>query len=137
MAVLLERHTAISAELFQAGETLYVFQSRYPASLRASRLRQSVAGRQLREKHALLPVSEGAIALDDDMLLVRALETTWEPDFFDRLVEDVATEEDHLIALVAPASKNILCPYDGGMDVFVHSMPPSALNLRFANWMPR
>jgi hypothetical protein len=133
---LLRRHTQVASELFAPGEPVYVFQSRYPESRRQLKAKHSVAGRQLRETSALFPVSPGTVGRkDDDILTTRALETTWKPDFFDRLVEEVANEQEVLVALAAPSSKNVYCPYDGGMDIFAFSLAPSQLENKFSSWL--
>lgn len=84
----------------------------------------------------MLQVNAGVLAKeDDDTLITRALETTWKPDFYDRLVREVASEQECLIALAAPDSKNIYCPYDGGMDVFSFSVTPAELEKKFPTWL--
>jgi hypothetical protein len=84
----------------------------------------------------MLRVSAGATATeDDDILVTRALETTWKPDFYDRLVREVANEQECLVALAAPSSKNVYCPYDGGMDIFVFSNTTSQLEKKFSAWL--
>lgn len=86
----------------------------------------------------MLPVNTGAVAIeDDDILVTRALVTTWKPDFYDRLVREVACEHECLVSLVAPRSKNVYCPYDGGMDIFVFSHTPSELERRFPTWLSK
>lgn len=135
MRELVARHSQVASELFVFGEPLYVFQSRYPASKRRSRATFAVAGRQLREASLTLPVSAGVVSEDNEVLVTRGLETTWKPDFFDRLVAEVATEQERHVALVAPSSKNVYCPYDGGMDIFAFSTTPAALEKKFSSWL--
>jgi len=133
---LLKRHVRVADELFTSGEPLYVFQSRYPVSRRELKETHSVAGRQLREANLMLQVNPGALATEDDNVLVtRALVTTWRPDFYDRLVREVASEQECLVALAAPGSKNVYCPYDGGMDIFTFSVTPAALEKKFPTWL--
>ncbi len=133
---LVRRHSQVATALFEPGELLYVFKSRYSVSRRQLRAKQAVAGRQLRETGVLLPVNPGAAATDDsDILITRALVTKWKPDFYDRLVWEVAVEEESLVALVAPGSRNVYCPYDGGMDIFSFSVAPSQLAKQFSAWM--
>ena len=135
-AELLRRHSLVTAELFSPGERLYVFQSRFPVSRRQLRQKHAVAGRQLREASVMLAVNTGTVATeDDDILVTRALETKWKPDFYERLVTEVASERESLVALAAPNSKNVYCPYDGGMDVFSFSVSPSDLEKKFSGWL--
>jgi hypothetical protein len=132
---LVRRHGQVVDELFAPGEVVYVFQSRYPVSKRELRAKHAVAGRQLREATVRLRVNPGTVAEEDDVLVTRALETTWKPDFHDRLVRDVASELDCMVAVAAPGSKNIYCPYDGGMDIFAFSTTPAALESKFSAWL--
>ena len=84
----------------------------------------------------MLAVNTGTVATeDDDILVTRALATKWKPDFYDRLVMEVASEKESLVALAAPNSKNVYCPYDGGMDVFSFSVTPSDLQKKFSGWL--
>ena len=71
---------------------------------------------------------------DDDYLIIRALVTTWKPDFFDVLVHQVAAELESMIAIASPQSHNIYCPYDGGMDIFVANSSVAELEGRFPDW---
>jgi hypothetical protein len=61
--------------------------------------------------------------------------TTWVPGFFDVLTRQIADWQESGITFVAPSTKNIYCPYDGGMDVFVFSVSPSGLESKFRSWM--
>ena len=83
-----------------------------------------------------LQVNAGVVAKEeDDILVTRALETTWKPDFYDRLVREVASEQECLVALAAPGSKNVYCPYHGGMDVFAFSVSAAELEKKFPTWL--
>jgi hypothetical protein len=66
---------------------------------------------------------------------VRALVSTWKPDFFDTAVRLIADGEEVGISFVSPATGNMLCPYDGGMDVFAFSIAPDELRTRFPLWL--
>ncbi|MCV2349495.1 hypothetical protein [Paucibacter sp. Y2R2-4] len=133
---IVSRHTQVAAELFAPGEPLYAFQSRYSTTRRKLKEKRSISGRQLRQSIVMLPVNTGAVAReDDDILVTRALVTTWKPDFFDRLVREVANEQESLVAFAAPGSQNVYCPYDGGMDIFVFSTTPVQLEKKFPNWL--
>ena len=48
---------------------------------------------------------------------------------------DVANEEERLVAIASPASRNIFCPYDGGMDIFTFSVPCSGLEEKYSTWL--
>ena len=133
---VISRHCQIASELFVPGEQLYAYQSRYPLSRRETNARQSIAGRQLREASLEFPVNPETVAReDDDVLVTRALVTTWKPDFYDRLVQEIAHDLEYMVTLVSPASKNVYCPYDGGMDVFVFSRGVPELEAKFSAWL--
>jgi hypothetical protein len=72
---------------------------------------------------------------DDERYCVRALVTTWMPDFFETLTREVANWELAGITLASPATMNLYSPYDGGMDVFADSLNPAHLEARFPCWM--
>jgi len=133
---IISRHSQIASELFVPGEPLYVYQSRYPMSRRQTSSRQSIAGRQLREVCWGFPVNPETVAREvDDVLVTRALVTTWKPDFYGRLVREVAHDWERMVTLVSPASKNVYCPYDGGMDIFVFSRSIPELEAKFSAWL--
>ena len=71
---------------------------------------------------------------DDDLFLSRALVTSWKPDFFELLVREVSEEREYMVTIASPHTQNIYCPYDGGMDIFVSSVSPSALGAQFLLW---
>jgi len=82
------------------------------------------------------PVNPETVAReDDDVLVTRALVTTWKPDFYDRLVQEIAHDLEYMVTLVSPASKNVYCPYDGGMDIFVFSRGVPELEAKFSAWL--
>jgi len=132
---LLKRHLAVANELFEMGERVYLFRSRFEERKLKGRRRHQVAGRQLREEMVRLPTGLAEDGDDAEHYCVRALVTAWIPDFFNILTRQVADWEESGIALVSPSSKNIYCPYDGGMDVFVYSQSPSSLESKFRSWM--
>lgn len=65
---------------------------------------------------------------------VRALVTKWKPDFFEAAIRLLADWKEVGISFVSPATRNIFCPYDGGMDVFTFSIVPEELRTRFTSW---
>ncbi|ALV04812.1 DUF3885 domain-containing protein [Roseateles depolymerans] len=125
---IVQRHEAVGSALFTAGEPLFVFRAIWEPSPRRSRSRPrpQIAGRQFRET-----VCEMG---EDPPLQVRGLATTWKPDFFEALVALVADNQEVGLSLASPATGNMLCPYDGGMDVFSVSVAPNELAARFAAW---
>ena len=130
------RHLAVAASLFDAREPLYVYRSHTLERRLRGKARHRVAGRQLRDAVVRLPAVPSQDLDEDDQMNVRALVTTWKPDFFEASVRLLADWEEVGVAFVSPATRNIFCPYDGGMDVFVHSTTPAALRTRFAAWLP-
>ena len=76
-----------------------------------------------------LQVNHGAVAAeDDDFLVTRALVTTWKPDFFELLVQEVSQELEHMIAIASPQSQNIYCPFDfSSFAILTPSFHPNLL----------
>lgn len=135
-AELLRRHLAVAGELFTVGEPLYVYRSHLGERKLKGKHRHQVAGRQLRDAVVELPSNaSGALHCLDEQYSVRALSTRWIPDFFGHLTRRVANWEEVGVTLVAPSTKNIYCPYDGGMDIFAFSVSPALLEAKFRSWM--
>jgi hypothetical protein len=67
-------------------------------------------------------------------MYVRALVSKWKPNFFEPLIRLLADWQEVGISFVSPATRNMLCPYDGGMDVFTFSIAPGDLRARFVSW---
>jgi len=132
---LLTRHLSVANELFEVGEPIYVYRSHLHEKKLKGRHRHKIASRQLREAMVKLSTSTNANEAEDDHYYVRALVTTWAPDFFDVLTRQIADCRESGITFVAPSTRNIYCPYDGGMDVFVFSVSPSGLESKFRSWM--
>lgn len=68
-------------------------------------------------------------------MYVRTLVSKWKPDFFEAAIRVLADGEEVGVSFVSPSTKNIFCPYDGGMDVFAFSISPEELRSRFAGWL--
>ncbi|CAM3534312.1 hypothetical protein [Polaromonas hydrogenivorans] len=134
---IIRRNAMVASELFQIDEPIYVYKSyyRYEKKLRG-KSRHQVAGRQLREDVSQLFINVGRSHQDEDnQCSVRALVTKWKPDFFERLIRQVAVFDEAGVSLVSPATKNIFCPYDGGMDIFTFSLNPAELENKFHSWL--
>lgn len=129
---LQRRHLAVATALFTAGEPLYVFRAHEAEARLRGKARHQLAGRQFREAVAVLP--NGAQTDDAEHHYVRALVTRWKPDFFEAAIRLLADWREVGVSWVSPATRNILCPYDGGMDVFTFSVAPMELRSRFAAW---
>ena len=130
---LSHRHLAVADELFEKEETIYVFRSHLYEKKLKGKNRHQLCSRQLREK--MVTLSRGSDELDEDQrYFVRALVTSWIPDFFDELILQVADWKETGIAFVSPSTKNIYCPYDGGMDIFTFAKFPHSLEDKFHTW---
>jgi hypothetical protein len=129
---LLRRHVSVASELFEAGETIYVYRSHFGERRLKGRRRHQIAGRHLRETMAKLPTG---LDEEGDHYYVRALATTWIPDFFGVLTRQVADWKEAGITFVSPCTKNVYAPYDGGMDIFAFSLSPRMLEEKFRSWM--
>lgn len=134
---ILKRHLTIAGELFSEGEEIYIYRCRLEENKLKGKHRHQIAGRQLRETMVRLPVGRADSDGDNDHYCVRALVTSWIPDFFATLTAQVAEWKVAGITFVSPATKNIYSPYDGGMDVFPCSMSTRALEDKYKSWMSR
>lgn len=128
------RHLAVASALFTADEPLYVFRSHAAESRMRGKARHQIAGRQFKEAVAVLPTEIPAHA-DQDRMYVRALVSKWKPDFFEPAVRLLADWQEVGVSFVSPSTRNIFCPYDGGMDVFAFSITTDDLRTRFGSWL--
>ena len=124
------RARAIAHTLFSPGETVYGFHSTYtfddaPPVAVPARLTE------------LLSVSRAKFQVEggEATCFTRAFSFNWPLDRFDALIRQVADEEITMLTFVAPASRNVLCPYDGGFDIFTHALEPGEMRERFAEWL--
>lgn len=127
-----QRHLAVASTLFNADEPLYVFRAHESEARLRGKARHQLAGRQFGEAVAVMPTATQTD--DEDRFNVRALVSKWKPDFFEEAVRLLADWQEVGISFVSPSTRNIFCPYDGGMDVFTFSIAPDALCTRFAAW---
>lgn len=132
---ILRRHLAVTSELFVPGELIYMYRSRAWEQRLRGKSKHMLAGNQLREKMVRLPTGLSVRHGDDDCYCVRALATSWVPACFGTLTRQVADWDEAGVTLVSPASKNIYCPYDGGMDLFTYTESPGTLEAKFLPWM--
>jgi hypothetical protein len=133
--VLRNRHITIATLLFVTGEPIYIYRSHFSEKRQRGKSKHQLAGRQLRDSFLRLPVRiESSNETEDETLFVRALVSRWQPDFFAPLLDQVADFMESGVAFVSPRSRNIYCPYDGGMDVFSCTIAPQELASRFSEW---
>jgi hypothetical protein len=132
-AELQNSHFLVASALFSAGEPLYIFRAHGGETRLRGKARHQLAGRQFREAVAVLP-TESLAQDDEDRMHVRALVSKWKPDFFEVAIQLLADWQEVGVSFVSPSTKNVLCPYDGGMDVFTFSIAPQELRARFACW---
>ncbi|GKS83563.1 hypothetical protein AVMA1855_05445 [Acidovorax sp. SUPP1855] len=128
------RHCLVASALFSDNEPLYVFRALGEEARLRGKAKHQLAGRQFREAVAVMqPESLGQD--EEDRMYVRALVSHWKPDFFEAAIRLLADWKVVGITFVSPATKNIFCPYDGGMDVFTRSIAPEELRARFTDWL--
>ena len=132
-AEIQHRHLLVASEIFSADEPLYVFRAHSDKHILRGKAKHQLVGRQFREAVAVVQ-SEGLGQDDEDRMYVRALVSKWKPDFFEAAIRQLADEEEVGVSFVSPSTKNIFCPYDGGMDVFTFSISPEELRARFVGW---
>jgi len=131
---LLKRHLAVAGELFEVGEAIFVYRCHLGERRLKGKQKHQIASRQLQEKMVRLPAELHA-GEEDDYYCVRALMTSWVPDFFELLTRQVAEWEESGVTFVSLSTKNVYSPYDGGMDVFPMSISPRTLEAKFRSWM--
>lgn len=133
-AEIQHRHLLIASTIFSADEPLYVFRALNEEPKLRGKSRHQLAGRQFREAVAAVP-NESLGHDDEDRMYVRALVSKWKPDFFEAAIRLLADWKEVGVSFVSPSTKNIFCPYDGGMDIFTFSISPEELRARFAGWL--
>lgn len=133
-AEIQHRHALIASAIFNANEPLYIFRVHGDEAKLRGKARHQLVGRQFREAAAAVP-PESLGQDSEDRMYVRSLVSKWKPDFFEAAIRLLADGEEVGVAFVSPSTKNIFCPYDGGMDVFTFSLSAEALRARFAGWL--
>ena len=131
---IVRRQLTIGNELFEIGEPIYVYRSHFWRSQKQARCRRPLAGHLMREKAVALPIGQSE-EFENYNYCVHTLVTSWVPAFFDSLTREVADWKETGVAFVSPRTKNIYCPYDGGLDIFAFSEPKSSLEGKFKSWM--
>lgn len=134
---ILRRHLAVASELFVPGELIFVFRSHVGERRLRGKVKHMLAGNQLREKMVRLATGLDVHPEEDGYYCVRALATSWTPACFGKLTRQVADWEETGVTFASPASKNIYCPYDGGMDIFPYVESPGTFEAKFRPWMSR
>jgi hypothetical protein len=135
---IIKRHTTVACELFVAGEPIFVYRSRPYEQRLKGKSKHTIVDQQLREFSEWLPaVVTPEPTEKDDLYSVRALVTTWPPKFFNTLIRLVADDKLRYISFVSPVSKNIYCPYDGGMDIFTFPGHLKELEIKYRDWQSK
>lgn len=133
-AEIQHRHLLVASAIFSADEPLYVFRAQSDEVKLRGKTKHQLVGRQFREAVVSVPPQNGDPDSEDRMF-VRALVSKWKPDFFEAAIRQLADWKLAGVSFVSPSTKNMFCPYDGGMDVFTFSMSPDELRARFAGWL--
>lgn len=131
MDEILRRNEVLASRLFIASEPIYIFRSIFhnpddnmqPAQLGYDSKNLFRAG--------VSPESPQ----DDDYFIVAAETVSWPFPHFAEIVRNIANEDETMICFVSPASGNILCPYDGGLDSFTTETLSKQLSRDFAIWL--
>ncbi len=126
---LQRRARAIANTLYAPGETVFAFHSTYTFDDIPSALPPPALTELLGPSRAKFQVEGGEASC-----YTRAFALVWPFDRFDALVRHVADEEITMLSFVSPATRSVLCPYDGGFDLFTHTPAPDALRKTFAEW---
>ena len=132
---LVRRHLTITNELFDPGEEIFIFCSdwRDPESGRANL--QQVLEAAPSEKLVDLLANPGVVSPeDDDFHSVRASVATWQPAFFENIVQAAADEKVWGLCFASPGSQSVYCTHDGGMDVFASPDLCVSIAAKFSDW---
>lgn len=123
MAEIIRRAITIAGALFDEGEVVYIYKSRFyfdddPPAPDVEKL----AGQATEQGCATFFANPDDLPPnEDDAFTTWALSAAWPPSFFSELIRQVANEEERLLSFVSPMSGNIFSPYDGGFDLFFQS----------------
>jgi hypothetical protein len=127
MNEILRRAELLAAHLFVAGETIFLFRSAFHFPERGA----------LSMAHGTAIFSaktSSAEPHDDDYFSTTAQTLRWPYANFSDLIRRVANAEENMCTLTSPASSNIFCPYDGGIDTFTSRRLRAQLSRAFSNW---
>jgi hypothetical protein len=129
-AELSRRGSAVANAIFGVGELIFGYHSVYafddvdappiPPELRAL----------LRVPRAKFQVEAG-----EANVYTQAFVGYWPLDGFEALVHHVADENIKMLSFVSATTRNVLCPYDGGFDMFTQTPSPDELRTQFAQWL--
>lgn len=129
-AELQKRARSIADTLFSPGETVYAYHSTYTFDDTPATDIPAALTELLSPSRAKFQVEGGEAAC-----YTRAFAFTWPFNRFDALVRHVADEDITMLSFVSPTSRNVMCPYDGGFDLFTHTCEPETLRRSFAEWL--
>jgi hypothetical protein len=129
-AELNNRASAVANSVFGVGELIFGYHSVYafddvdpptlPAELRA----------MLRVPRAKFQVEGG-----EANVYTQAFIAYWPFDGFSALVKHVADENVRMLSFASATTRNVMCPYDGGFDLFTTSPTPEDLQSQFTEWL--
>ena len=132
---VVRRATKVARVLFEDGEAINIYKSRFHFEDDISPFTQEIAGSFTGIESVLFRANPGVVASeDDDIFRTWALESSWQPAFFEELIRQVADEREMHVCLVSPKTGNMFCPYDGGIDIFTPSKQVVDLLQPFSSW---
>ncbi len=126
---LLRRARALANAVFVGGEMIFVFHSIYAFDDAPPAIPTELAD-FLSPTRSKFDVENGEAAC-----YTRAFDARWPLATFDALVAHIADERISMLSIVAPESGNVLCPYDGGFDLFTHAPTAESLRETFPDWL--
>jgi hypothetical protein len=136
--IVLSHNLDVANYLFSRGEEICIFKSIFHYSGDPEPAAPEIAGVQLSNDSRL--VSRACFDNDDaedDLFHTWQLSATWGESLFSEIIRRVAIEQEHSISFVSPASGNIFCPYDGGMDTFSASAELGEIRQKFSVWLSK
>ena len=128
MDEVLRRNESLAAKLFVTGEPIYIFRSEFHSPEESSLSATS-------DLNMFRAAASPAEPHDDDFFATTAETASWPALGFAEIIRAIANEEETMICFVSPASGNILCPYDGGVDSFTSEIKREQLSNEFSQWL--
>jgi hypothetical protein len=125
-----KRARAIGNVLFKPGETVYAFHSTYMFEDAPPTEVPAALTELLSASRAKFHVENG-----DASCYTRAFAFAWPHARFDALIKLVADEDINMLTFISPATRNAMCPYDGGFDLFTHAPTPEQMREHFSEWL--
>jgi hypothetical protein len=125
-----KRAAALGRTIFTPEEPIYVLHSTYAFDDLPTATLPPALSEFLSATRSRFEIEGG-----EAMCHTRAFTVQWPFTQFATLIRHVADEDISMLIFISPESRNALCPYDGGFDVFTPAIPPEKMRGTFPNWL--